>query len=138
MPLSVLKLQAQVADVTLIFGEEDDPNPDTITLWYHPNAISPALDASLQQLVTDPDRARTYTDAFSALIAKDADGTPRWDLLGADGKPYPTDPESLATLGYPTLNAIMGGIMEDFQPTKSRISRPVAVAQDSRKVRRVS
>ena len=138
MPLSVLKLQAQVAPVTLAFGDEGEENPDTITLWYHPNAITPALDADLQQLVTNPDRARTYTEAFSSLIAKDADGVPRWDLQGADGKPYPTDPEALAELGYPTLNAIMGGIMEDFQPTKSRIIPTEPVAEVGRKVRRVS
>lgn len=138
MPLSVLKLQAQVADVTLIFGEEGDENPDEVTLWYRPNAISPALDASLQQLTSDPDRARTYTEAFSSLIAKDPDGTPRWDLLDAEGRPYPTDPESLAALGYPTLNALMGGIMDDFRPTAARVKRAAPVAQDSRKIRRLS
>ena len=138
MSLSVVKLQAQVADVTIIFGEDPEHPDGDVTLWYHPNAISPALDASLQQLATDPERARTYTEAFSRLIAKDADGVPRWDMLAADGTPYPTDPEALAELGYPTLNALMSGIMEDFQPTKSRGAGAGAVAENGRKIRRVS
>jgi hypothetical protein len=138
MSLSVVKLQAQVADVTLIFGEEGEEAPDTLTLWYRPNAITPALDADLQQLVSDPDRARTYTEAFSSLIAKDGDGAPRWDLLDADGRPYPTDPAALAALGYPFLNAVMGGIMEDFQPAKSRIAHPGAMAENGRTRRKLS
>jgi hypothetical protein len=143
MPLSVTKLQAKVAEVTIIFGEDGEENPDTVTLKYHPGQLTPALEADINTLRADEGRAQSYCEHFSALIVRDADGVPQWDVLDDTDKskpprPYPTDPESLMLLGWDALVAIMNGIWADFQPTKSRIAGAEPVAQDRRKIRRVS
>ena len=98
MPITVAKMAANEASVTLSLGE------DTISLVYYPNKLTAKTINQLDQ-------------GLDGLNQTLAEVIKSWDVLEEDeATMYPITPDALAVLGVPFLYQIAKAIVQDIRP----------------------
>ena len=99
MPLTLKTLTNKVNDLETEFAGEK------VTLKYRSGIITPAWE-------------KKYKGKEDGVYHQASEIIEEWDVTGEDGKPYPTDVESLRALSVEFIAFIVGACANDLVPNR--------------------
>ncbi len=109
MPITLSKIAANTADVTLQVGD------DVVTITYYPNRLTEKLYVEVMDLADEeknkdiPENSKRLNEVLVMLVKS-------WDILNEDGSMFPITVESLPDIPLSFRFEIYGAIFADMRP----------------------